>query len=386
MQRFITRIIGISFLTICLLANLAVAQVGGQPGTFLLLPQNARSTGMGNVSIGLVEDASSVLINPGMLGLLYDIQFNITRAQLQFERNFYNLSLAYPAGNLGNIGAGWIQFSIDDIIGRDQQGFTTHTFSDVQSALVLGYGRIFGDRFSLGLTGKLLDHRLAGYMARGATFDLGTAAYIGNAFTLGAVMQNVTSSLKWNTSSELEEKLPLVMGTGISYLDAFGITNLVLAADINMVNGALSAYRTGAEYIFADMVIIRTGYSQDGITFGGGIMYRGAKLDIAYSSEPFGNTGRLHFTLNWLISPGGTVVEAAPATPPVSEPSPTPEEPQEEPAGERRVVLIVEGPLKYEKAEVLNTNVANNTITVRLLALPDSEPVTLRLDQVEFVK
>ena len=52
----------------------------------------------------------------------------------------------------------------------------------------------------------------------------------------------------------------------------------------------------------------------------------------------------------------------------------------------RSIVLIVDGPLKFEKAEVIKTNISNNTITVRLLALPDSEPVELRLDQVEFVK
>jgi len=372
-------------LTVFLFTSLLYCQSGGLPGSFLNLSSGARSIGMGGTSIGLVDDATSVFINPGMLGTLYDVQFNATLCKFQFDRNYYDLSLAYPLGALGNFGMGWTQFSIDDIVGRDQDGYTTHTFSDVQSAFVFGYSRMIGDRFSMGVSAKYIQHTLAGYSAKGATFDFGTAFFLGDFVTIGGVVQNISSSLKWNTNSGLEEKLPMAIGLGVSYFDPFGIPNITLSSDVNLVGGEFAGYNLGAEYVFKDLVIARGGYFENGLTFGAGVMYGGLKLDFAYSPETFGNASRLHFTFNWVISPAEVVYEAPEQYP--EEPTPAVPEPEREEVKEKRsIVLIVDGPLKFEKAEVLKTNVVDNTITVRLLALPDSDPVVLRLDQVEFVK
>jgi len=372
-------------LIIFLFTSLLYCQSGGLPGSFLNLSLGARSIGMGGASIGLVDDAASVFINPGMLGTLYDVQFNATLGKFQFDRNYYDMSLAYPLGALGNFGMGWTQFSIDDIVGRDKDGYTTHTFSDVQSAFVFGYGRMIGDRFSLGVSAKYLRHSLEGYSANGVTFDFGTAIFIGDYITIGGAVKNISSSLKWNTRSGLGEKLPMAIGLGVSYFDPFGIPNITLASDVNLVGGEFAGYNLGGEYVFKDLLIVRGGYFKNGLTFGAGVMYGGLKLDFAYYPETFGNASRLHFTLNWVISPPEVVYEAPVQYPEGTAPiAPKPE--KKEVKAKRSIVLIVDGPLKFEKAEVIKTNISNNTITVRLLALPDSEPVELRLDQVEFVK
>jgi len=372
-------------LIIFLFTPLLYCQSGGLPGSFLNLSLGARSVGMGGASISLVDDATSVFINPGMLGTLYDVQFNTTLGKFQFDRNYYDLSLAYPLGALGNFGMGWTQFSIDDIVGRDKDGYTTHTFSAVQSAFVFGYSRMIGNRFSLGVSAKYLRHSLEGYSANGVTFDFGTAFFLGDFITIGGAVKNISSSLKWNTRSGLEEKLPMAIGLGVSYFDPFGIPNITLASDLNLVVGEFAGYHLGGEYVFKDLLIVRGGYFENGLTFGAGVMYGGLKLDFAYSPETFGNASRLHFTLNWVISPAEVVYEAPGQYPEETAPI-TPKPEKKEVKGKRSIVLIVDGPLKFEKAEVIKTNVANNTITVRLLALPDSEPVELRLDQVEFVK
>ena len=52
----------------------------------------------------------------------------------------------------------------------------------------------------------------------------------------------------------------------------------------------------------------------------------------------------------------------------------------------KNIVLITDGPLANERAEVISQDPNNNTITVRLLALPGSDPITLTLDQVKFLE
>ncbi|MCK4715453.1 MAG: PorV/PorQ family protein, partial [Candidatus Marinimicrobia bacterium] len=163
------------------------AQSGGSAGSFMSLANGARAFGMGGATIASSEDATTIFSNPGMVGMLYDGQFNATIARLAFDRNYYDLAFVYPLNSWGNIGLGWTQLSIDNIQGRDQYGYITQKFSDLQSAFILGYSKMIGDNFSIGLSGKYLYHSLAGYSAKGVSFDIGSAVYIGEKITLGAV-------------------------------------------------------------------------------------------------------------------------------------------------------------------------------------------------------
>lgn len=364
--------------------SIGYPQSGGAPGEFLKLSLGARSVGMGGSAIGLIDDASSVFINPGMLGIVYDVNFNTTLGHLQFDRSYYDFSLAYPADWLGNFGVGLCQLGVTDISGRDQYGYFTQKFSSIQNAFVFGYSRMVGNTFSLGLSAKYLSHSLAGCSAKGTSFDAGLAVLVGDYITIGGVIQNVTSSLKWSTDSKLEEELPMKIGLGVSYFDPFGVPNLIVSSDIGMSNGEFSKYNFGAEYVIKNMFIVRGGYSNESYAFGGGVMYGGLKLDFAYTPEPFGGVSRLYFTLNWLISPGVFEYEEEPYREGVEPLMPEPEVELEE--EKRSIVLITDGPLKFEKAEVIKTNVANNTVTVRLLAIPDSSPIILRMDQVRYIQ
>jgi len=365
------------------------AQSGGSAGSFMSLANGARAFGMGGVTIASSEDATTVFSNPGMVGMLYDGQFNATIAKLAFDRNYYDLAFVYPLNSWGNIGLGWTQLSIDNIQGRDQYGYITQKFSDLQSAFMLGYSKMIGDNFSIGLSGKYLYHSLAGYSAKGVSFDIGSAVYIGEKITLGAVFRNLNSSLKWNTSSKLKETLPTRIGVGFSYFDLFNLPNLIAAADVHLSGRDFLGYNTGAEYMFRDLIIIRGGYSDRGISYGGGIQFGGFKFDVAMTPENFGNSSRVFFTLNWSFGSGTAEEVYEEEIPPVMTPQPSQPTPAQTPVSStatRNIVLILEGPLANERAEVIGQNPNDNTITVRLLALPGSDPITLGLNQVRFLE
>lgn len=374
---------------ICLLIMIATtgrAQVGGDAGTFLNLSSGARAYGLGGAGLSITDDASAIFVNPGMLGIQTDVQLNATLARLKFDRRYFDFAFIYPYGSLGNFAIGWTQMGVDDIPGRDQNEYITQNFSDLQNAFVLGYGRMIGDMFSLGLTGKFLYHSLWGYAATGAGLDLGIALYLGDHLTIGGAVKNINSSIKWNTDSQLKETFPTLIGAGVAYYNPFNVQGLMLTGDYSLVGGSNSTYGIGTEYIFKDLLIARAGYCRDGLTFGGGIMYGAFKLDCGYTPEKFSDGARLHFTFNWLISPSETA--AAPETETFTPPQTAPASPTiyQESTTRKQMVLIMQGPLKSEQAEVIRVDQTNQTVTVRLISLPGSEPITLNLDQVKFLE
>jgi hypothetical protein len=387
-KRRIFHLTGFRFVMVMTILTIrGTAQVGGAAGTFLELANGARAFGMGGATIASAFDATAIFTNPGMIGMLYNGQLNATMARLALDRNYYDLAFTYPLNNWGNFGLGWTQLSIDNIQGRDQSGYITQYFSDLQSALCLGYARPIGDNFAIGIAGKYLYHSLAGYSAKGLSFDLGSTIYIGERITLGAVFQNINSSIKWNTSSDLKETLQSQFGLGFSYLDLFRVPNLMIATDVELAGSELWGYQAGLEYVIKNLLMIRGGYSNRGFSYGGGIQLAGFKLDVAVAPESFGNVSRIFFTLNWTF--GGPPAEESyqEPVPQIEErPAEQPIESPTVPATTRNIVLILEGPLANERAEVISQNPAENTITVRLLALPGSDPITLGLNQVRFLE
>lgn len=371
---------------IWLMAGTVFAQSGGYAGTYLSLNNSSRAFGMGGVAIACSEDASAIFINPGMIGMLYDGHFNATLAKMGYDRNYYDMAFSYPLNSWGSVGLAWAQLSIDNIEGRDQDGYETQNFSDLQSAVMLSYSKMIGDNFSLGVTGKYLYHSLAGYSAKGVSIDIGSAIYIGDRITLGAVFKNLNSSLKWNTSSKLKETIPMQVGVGISYFDLFNVPNLLIAADLHVQGGDFLGYQAGAEYIIRDMVLVRGGFSDRGISYGAGLQVAGFKFDIAIAPENFGNTSRTFFTLSWRFGKQSEEIyepSVVPAVlpPPIQQSAPAPASTEA-----KIIVLITDGPLANERAEVISQNPNDNTITVRLLALPGSDPITLTMDQVRFLE
>jgi hypothetical protein len=365
----------------------STAQVGGAAGTYLDLANGARAFGMGGASIASAFDATAIFANPGMIGMLYTGQLNATMARLALDRNYFDLAFAYPLSKWGNFGLGWTQLSIDNIEGRDQSGYITQYFSDLQSAFYLGYARTIGDNFAIGIAGKYLYHSLAGYAANGLSFDLGSTIYIGERITLGAVFQNINSSIKWNTSSDLKETLLSQFGLGFSYLDLFQIPNLTVASDVKLAGSELWSYKAGVEYIIKNLLMVRGGYSNRGFSYGGGIQLAGFKLDVAVAPESFGNVSRIFFTLNWTFGEAPAEEFYQESEPQIEEqPAAQTIESPAIPTTTKNIVLILEGPLANERAEVISQNPAENTITVRLLALPDSDPITLGLNQVKFLE
>ncbi len=359
------------------------AQTGGGAGVFQYFTAGARAYGLGGAALATADDPSAVLVNPGMLGMQTDVQINATLSRLKYDRKYYDFTFVYPYGNLGSFGFGWTQLGIDNIPGRDQSGFITQSFSDLQSAFVLSYAHMIGDIFSLGISGKYLYHSLAGSAAKGNGFDLGMALYLGDYITIGGAIKNIGTSVTWNTGSKLEETFPTQIGLGAAYYDPLGLKGLMLTGDFNLIGGKESAYGFGSEYVFRDLLIARVGFCKEGLTFGGGIMYGAFKLDFGYTPEKFSNSSRMHFTLNWLITPGLLTAESsAPETTPRPEVSPLPES-RIAPVS-RQIVVIIDGPLTSEQAEVISIDESNRTIVVRLIALPGSEPITLGLDQVKF--
>src|SRR4029077_8166750 len=105
---------------------------------------------------------------------------------------------ASPADCPGSALGGSIQYlGTGDINGMDDTGAQTGTFSSYYAAYNLSYGRSLNEKLSLGVTGKLIQGKLADVSASAYAADLGAMYRFDRNLTLAASLTNLGSKLKF---------------------------------------------------------------------------------------------------------------------------------------------------------------------------------------------
>jgi len=278
---------------------------GGQPGAFLRIPINARANGMGGAFTSIADDPSAGWWNPAGFAFINRFQVSGMYTNLTMDRihNFAGISL--PFGNGNTLGISWIQFGVKDIDGRDLAGQPTQKFDDKENAMGISYAFRMGPYFALGVTGKYIFHSISEYKATGYGLDAGILMNIENVFHLGFVVQDISSKIKWNTESGLEETFPKVYRAGLGI--SGGEIPFLLSIDAikqERVDGI--KIRTGGElWIMNKFLALRGGYTSNEITLGGSIHLFtesfGLQFDYAYLQDILGEgptnqfSFRLHF-------------------------------------------------------------------------------------------
>lgn len=216
-ERFFSRLLFLCALVLLLaLPDTARAQTVAKYGAdFLSGGVGARALSMGGAQVALTQDVNGAYWNPSGLSAMDYPEI----AYMHAERFSGVVSFDYGAGAFpinaqSTIGVAFFRSGVNDIKNTldawDQERDTPKanpeqfitSFSAADYAFFVSYARAFSERFSVGVTGKVIRRTVGDFAdAWGYSFDLGLQYRTGR-FLLGANIQDVSTMLQsWSINT-----------------------------------------------------------------------------------------------------------------------------------------------------------------------------------------
>ena len=252
MKRIITSIL---FITGALLA----LEVGETGLNHLRIQPDARSQGMGGVSLGVTDNPQALFANPA----------GLSREGRALALNY----LPYPGGiHIGSIvfkpsSSGNLSFSMGAFyLSSGQMTFTSPTNEELGT---FGYHVInLGGTVAYPIIEKLavganLKANLAAADSNLQIAVAGDAGFMATDLLPGLAVGLVVQNIAYEVTPFVEERsaMPLGIGGGVSYA---GVKNLLLGLDVSKPFDAPLIVRGGIEFLPVDLLALRAGYSTQG--------------------------------------------------------------------------------------------------------------------------
>jgi hypothetical protein len=317
----------LTFFTLLLFMPNAYSQtaVAKYAGEFLAIGVGGRSLGMGGAYVAVANDVTAAYFNPAGLA-----QINYPEFSLMHEERFGNLvnydygAVAVPYGKDMTFGLSIIRLGVDGIpdtrgalidrntgevitdpnfinspsAGLDYSKITE--FSDQDWAVFLSFAKKYSDKFYYGANVKLIYEGLAEYNAYGIGFDVGAWYTPFENFSLGANLQDITTTfIAWSTGTNELISPTAKVGAAYKFDFLWGQFTPALDFDIRFENRQYASeynlgpvsfdMNAGFEYSFKNLFMVRAGYNEvKQFTIGAGI--RLPKLNIDYSFARFNDS------------------------------------------------------------------------------------------------
>lgn len=303
-------------------------------GEFLAIGVGGRPLGMGGAFVAVVNDVTAGYWNPASLSRIDYPQFS-----LMHDERFGNLvkydygAVGIPFGKNASIGLSVIRMGIDDI--ADTRGALIDLngngqldpgerldpdkikyFNTSDYAFYLTYSKKQNEKISYGANLKAIRRNLGDESAWGLGLDVGLGYMVTDRFSLGANLQDITTTyLSWTTGKK--EVITPTVKVGAAYQVNFlsGIITPAVDWDVRFENRQTASnfnigpvsfdMHLGAEYTFKNLFSIRGGYNELGnLTLGAGVKLPKINIDYSFvkfnNDDQLGNTHRLSviFTLD----------------------------------------------------------------------------------------
>jgi hypothetical protein len=176
---------------------------GTTAAEFLLLGAGARSMALGPAYTAMSRDVEGLGYNPAVLSLLPGAEFSATIMPYFADTRYLWAGVAMPImGGEYGIGLQIANFGFSDApvyTEQDQENESQLTYGVSQTVVGLSFAHSFIDRFSGGVTLKLINDQLGRASAFGAALDIGTnyhAELAGRPISMAFVIQNLGTGLK----------------------------------------------------------------------------------------------------------------------------------------------------------------------------------------------
>ncbi len=321
MSKKISGLFFLSFLFLTFNLN-AQTVIGKYAGDFMAIGVGGRPLGMGGAFVAIANDVTAGYYNPAGLALI-----NYPEISLMHDERYGSLvnydyaAVAIPYDTDMSFGLSIMRLGVDGIpdtrnalidrntgqvitdpnfinspsAGLDYSQITE--FSDQDWAFYFTFAKRYNKKLYYGANAKVIYRSIAEYSAYGIGFDVGAWYAVTDKFSVGANLQDITTTIvAWSTGRN--ELITPTAKLGAAYRIPFLGGTFMPAADFdvrfegrkysaNVYVGPVSVnMHAGFEYNYKNIFMVRGGYNDvNQFTIGAGIKL--PKLNIDYSFARF---------------------------------------------------------------------------------------------------
>ncbi|MCP4545689.1 MAG: PorV/PorQ family protein [bacterium] len=269
---------------------LASTGAGGNAADFLSMPVGARDLALAGATAALPGDLSSIFKNPALLATDRGVQLQFSHQEwyqgLQYET--FALATSLPQG-LGRVALHCRYLHLAPITVYDSAMAEVGEVDVYDMAAGFSWAGRFVNRVDLGANFYNVRQYLAGDKASGWAGDVGVGLVAS-----GIYMSAVASHLGNGIEYEDGESYKLDREFSIGAARFFPRTGLTITTEYYKPQFWGASLCSGAEYLFADRLVLRAGYSHllesEGetagqLSFGAGVNVSGITMDYSYRSH-----------------------------------------------------------------------------------------------------
>lgn len=285
-----------SFCTILLITAFFAPKIfaqesAGSAGAFLRLGVGARALSMGGAFVAVANDPSATFWNPAGLYQIRNYQFEFMNTRMPLDRTMNFFSGVIPVRNIMTVGVSWIGLNVSNIEGRTGNSTQPeYVFSNTQNGFFVSVGKSINPSLALGGSFKFIRTGLDTDSATGFGFDGGILFRATNEISVGVMVQDIGTDLRWNDGFTEGVPLTLKLGAAMKILN-YGL----IAADVHKTLRNSPEFHFGGEVYIADSFPIRMGFDGQQISGGAGLIFPLAdhtlKLNYGYSNDRLVNDG-----------------------------------------------------------------------------------------------
>ena len=265
-----------------------------------------RALALGGAFGAVADDPSAIVWNPAGLAQLDRKSLYVTHTNLIGLGFSEQLGvLALPSWRLGTFALAVRRFGVDGIEQRDDRGgLQGDDLSDVESEILLGYGKSLTPAWRFGLALKLQQQKIAGYSDAAVGLDLGVLVAplqaMGSAsphagdLRLGLALRNLVEPALRLDQDHVPD--PLGLRLGAAWIrDLSDNARVLLTADVEKTRDMDMRTHAGAELTLLRLLSLRVGHNDQDLSAGAGLRWRDFTVDYAFEDNPIDPVHRLGF-------------------------------------------------------------------------------------------
>jgi len=333
-------------IVICIIIPGTISASAFEAGVpFLMIYPGARATAMGGAFSAIADDATASYYNPAALANFEYIEFTLIHTPwlrgLAPDMYYEYTGFVYPL-KVGTIGGHVIFSYYGEVEAYESENQSLGSWSPYDLAINLSYGYKLRDNLDIGADVKFIHSFLAPEDilrkatgieggGSGTTFAIGAGLLYHppvKGLRISAVLDNLGPGISYTSTGE-KDPLPLVLRLGLGYTPLNTEHHrLTFAVDVDKVLvGIMDDYKEqglnyvlreawkhiGVDYTFFNMISLRLGYfidkegDREGFTFGGGISFKGFKIDISddHNIYSFDQGANIRYGISYVLTHKG---------------------------------------------------------------------------------
>ena len=218
---------------------------------FLRISPDARSGGMGDLSIATSPDAAASYFNLGKVPF-NELNAGVNVTYTPWLKNLVNdvylasVSAFYKVDEYSAISGSLRYFSLGSIQFTNENGQSLGSKNPRELGFQAGYSRRLSDKLGIGIGMKYINSNLASGTYNGSTYKAGSAVAAdlglyysghneaGDGWAFGAALTNLGSKIGYTDNAEQKDFIPANLGLGTTYTKVIDESNKIsFGLDVN---------------------------------------------------------------------------------------------------------------------------------------------------------